>query len=51
MRQYWFDTIIETEWKKGSPWKIIHGDGKLTDTDEILEIDPPQRMILHWQNE
>ena len=51
MRQYWFDTIIETEWKKGSPWKMVRGDGKLTDSGEILEIDPPRRMVLRWQNE
>jgi uncharacterized protein YndB with AHSA1/START domain len=26
-------------------------DGRLTDTGEILEIDPPRRMVIRWQNE
>ena len=50
-RQYWFDTAVESEWKKGSPWKLVRPDGSLTDTGEILEIDPPRRMVIRWQNE
>jgi uncharacterized protein YndB with AHSA1/START domain len=26
-------------------------DGTLTDTGEILEIDPPRRMVIRWQHE
>lgn len=26
-------------------------DGSLTDTGEILEIDPPRRMVIRWQHE
>ncbi len=51
IRQYWFDMIIESEWKKGSPWKMTRRDGTLTDTGEILEVDPPRRMVIRWQNE
>ncbi len=51
MRQYWFDAVIESEWKKGAPWKMVRTDGTLTDTGEVLEIDPPRRMVLRWQNE
>ena len=50
-RQYWFGTTVECGWKKGSPWKLIGSDGGLTDTGEILEIDPPRRMVIRWQNE
>ena len=50
-RQYWFGTTVECGWKEGSPWKLIGSDGGLTDTGEILEIDPPRRMIIRWQNE
>jgi uncharacterized protein YndB with AHSA1/START domain len=50
-RKYWFDTTVECGWKKGSPWKLLGSDGSLTDTGEILEIDPPRRMIIRWQNE
>ena len=51
IRQYWFDTTVECGWKKGSPWKMARPDGSLTDTGEILEIDPPRRMVIRWQNE
>src|SRR2546426_10385140 len=30
---------------------MVRPDGSLTDTGEILEIDPPRRMVLRWQNE
>jgi uncharacterized protein YndB with AHSA1/START domain len=51
IRQYWFNTTVECGWKKGSPWKMVGPDGTLTDTGEILEIDPPRRMVIRWQHE
>lgn len=51
IRQYWFNTTVECDWKKGSSWKMIGADGRLTDTGEILEIDPPHRMVIRWVNE
>ena len=51
IRQYWFDTTAECDWQEGSPWKLIHADGTLTDAGEILEIDPPRRMVIRWQHQ
>ncbi|MGE5179754.1 MAG: SRPBCC family protein [Bacteroidota bacterium] len=51
IRQYWFGTTVECDWKKGSPWKMVGSDGSLMDSGEILEIDPPRRMVIRWQNE
>ncbi len=51
IRKYWFDMTVECGWKKGSPWKLVRADGSLADTGEILEIDPPRRMVIRWQNE
>ncbi len=51
IRQYWFGMDIQSGWKKGSPWKMLLPDGKPTDTGRILEIDPPRRMVIHWQHE
>jgi uncharacterized protein YndB with AHSA1/START domain len=50
-RKYWFGATVECAWKKGSPWKLVGSDGGLTDTGEILEIDPPRRVVIRWQNE
>ena len=51
IRQYWFGVTVECAWKKGSPWKLVYPDGRLADTGEILEVDPPRRMVIRWQNE
>ena len=51
IRQYWFNTTVESSWKQGAPWKMTRPDGSLTDTGEILEIDPPRRMVIRWLNE
>jgi uncharacterized protein YndB with AHSA1/START domain len=41
----------ESEWKPGSSWKIMAPDGMLTDSGEVLEIEPPRRLVLKWRNE
>jgi uncharacterized protein YndB with AHSA1/START domain len=51
IHQYWFNFTVESAWKKGSPWKMVSPDGTLTDSGEILEIDPPRRMVIRWQHE
>jgi len=50
IRQYWFGTSADCSWKKGAPWKLVRPDGSTSDTGEILEIDPPRRMVIRWQN-
>ena len=50
-RQYWAGTWQESEWKVGASWKIMIPDGRLGDHGEVLEIDPPRRLVLSWQNE
>ena len=51
IRQYWFGAIVACDWNRGSPWKMAHPDGRVVDTGEILEIDPPRRIVIRWQNE
>jgi len=51
IREYWFGAIVECDWKVGSPWRKSRDNGNLTDTGEILEIDPPHRLVLRWQGE
>jgi len=50
-KQYWFGVIQESGWKKGSPWKMCYPDGRVTDDGEVLEIDPPRRLVLKWQHQ
>jgi uncharacterized protein YndB with AHSA1/START domain len=51
MKEYWFGAHFKTDWKQGASWKMVHSDGRITDGGEILEFDPPRRMVLKWQHE
>ena len=50
-RQYWCETWQECEWKAGASWRIMIPDGRVGDSGEVLEIDPPRRLVLSWRNE
>lgn len=50
-RQYWMGAHLESEWKKGADWKIVFADGRIADTGEIIEIEPPKRLVIRWRNE
>lgn len=48
MRQYWFGVHCESEWTAGSSWKMVQGDGRVTDAGEIVEADLPRRLVIRW---
>jgi uncharacterized protein YndB with AHSA1/START domain len=51
-RQYWFGMNPESDWKVGSPWRIVFPDGRVADTGEIMESDLPKRLVIgKWQNQ
>jgi uncharacterized protein YndB with AHSA1/START domain len=50
-RQYWSETRQESEWKPGASWRIMIPDGRTADSGEILEIEPPRKLVLTWRNE
>ena len=50
-RRYWCETWQECEWKVGAAWRIMIPDGRVGDSGEVLEIDPPRRLVLSWRNE
>jgi uncharacterized protein YndB with AHSA1/START domain len=50
-RQYWVETTQESEWKVGSPWRIVIPDGRVADSGEVLEIEPGRRLVLSWRNQ
>lgn len=50
-RQYWAGTWQDSEWKSGASWKMMIPDGRVGDSGEVLEIDPPRRLVLSWRNE
>ncbi len=50
-RQYWFGVHQQSEWKAGASWQLVFSDGRIADTGEIVEMDPPRRLVLRWRNE
>ena len=50
-RQYWAETVQESEWKAGGSWRILIPDGRVADSGEVLEIDPPRKLVLTWENQ
>jgi uncharacterized protein YndB with AHSA1/START domain len=50
-RQYWFGMHCESQWTGGSPWKLVSEDGTIFDAGEIVEADPPRRLVIRWQNQ
>jgi uncharacterized protein YndB with AHSA1/START domain len=51
MKQYWFGMQCICQWKTGAPWKLVSSEGQVFDSGEIVEIDPPRRMVIRWHNQ
>ena len=51
MKRYWFGTHCESAWTPGSSWKMLYPDGTITDAGEIVEAEPPQRLVIRWQHQ
>ena len=51
MKQYWFGTHCESRWTAGSPWKMVQRDGEISDAGEIVEAEPPRRLVIRWRHQ
>ncbi|QEL14767.1 SRPBCC family protein [Limnoglobus roseus] len=49
-RKYWVETWQDCTWQKGAPWKLMAPDGRAIAGGEVVEIDPPKRLVLTWQH-
>jgi uncharacterized protein YndB with AHSA1/START domain len=50
-RRYWMATTQESEWKPGASWRIVFADERTADSGEIVEIEPPWRLVQTWRHE
>ena len=48
---YWGGIRHDSDWKPGSSWGLVFPDGRVADAGEVLEIDPPRRLVISWRNE
>ena len=51
IEQYWFGMHCECQFTAGSPWKLVSRDGTLYDAGEIVEAEPPRRLVIRWQHQ
>jgi uncharacterized protein YndB with AHSA1/START domain len=49
--RYWFGMRCESQWTAGSSWQLTTGEGEVYDTGEILEADPPRRLVIRWRHQ
>jgi uncharacterized protein YndB with AHSA1/START domain len=50
-RKYWFGIWQDCAWTVGASWKLTFPDGRVADAGEVLEVDPPKRLVLKWRHE
>jgi uncharacterized protein YndB with AHSA1/START domain len=50
MKQYWFGMHCECQWTAGSPWKLVSSEGEVFDAGEIVEAEPPRRLVIRWEH-
>ena len=51
MQQYWFGVHCDSTWTKGATWKMVRSDGSVCDAGEIVESQPPHRLVIRWQHQ
>ena len=48
-KQFWFGVVLDSEWKKGSPWKMVFEDGSISDEGEIMALTHRQHPTFGVQ--
>ena len=51
MKQYWFGMHCKSQWTAGSSWSMVRADGSVCDAGEIIEAEPPRRLVIRWQHQ
>jgi uncharacterized protein YndB with AHSA1/START domain len=51
IKAFWFGITAESDFRAGSPWRLTFEDGRIADSGEILEAEPPKRLVIRWRNE
>ena len=50
IKQYWFGMHCDCQFTAGSTWKMVSGDGQIFDAGEVVEAEPPRRLVIRWQH-
>jgi uncharacterized protein YndB with AHSA1/START domain len=41
----------ESAFSTGSSWKLVNDSGEVWDSGEIVESDPPRRLVIRWTHQ
>ncbi len=47
--RYFFGRSIESDWRTGSPWRLIKPDGASDVEGTVLLAEPPHRLHVSWR--
>ena len=48
--RYWFGAHLKSDWKVGSSFEMLRGDGTVSDAGKVVECDPPRRLAYTFVN-
>lgn len=48
--RYWFGVRLRSDWKVGSSFEMVRGDGTVSDAGKVVEYDPPRRLAYTFVN-
>ncbi len=48
-RRYWFGYCARSDWRPGSSFALVGADGSIPNEGEVLEADPPRRLVYTWR--
>jgi uncharacterized protein YndB with AHSA1/START domain len=48
--RYWFGARLKSDWKVGSTFEMLRGDGTVSDAGKVVEYDPPRRLAYTFVN-
>ena len=48
--RYWFGVRLKSDWKVGSSFAMVRGDGSVSDAGKVVECDPPRRLAYTFVN-
>jgi uncharacterized protein YndB with AHSA1/START domain len=48
--RYWFGMRLRSDWKVGSAFEMVRGDGTVSDAGKVVECDPPRRLAYTFVN-
>lgn len=47
--RYWYGSTVHSDWTTGAPWELRTSGGQAGITGEVLEADPPRRLVVTYK--